>query len=60
MGHLLEIILDILGMLLPLPDRKRSNVDESRMDRQARLSGYFFYAVLLLFLTGGILWFTLR
>lgn len=60
MGHLLEILLNILGMILPMPDRKRSSMGESQMDKGARISGYMFYGLLALAVVVGIVWYSLR
>lgn len=60
MGHLLEIILDILSLILPMPDHKRSSVGESRMDKSARVAGYIVYALILLAIVGGIAWYSWR
>lgn len=60
MGHLLEIILNILGMILPMPDSQRSAAGESRMDKYARWWAGIFYGLLVLFLLAAIVWFSIR
>ena len=60
MGHLLEILFDILGLILPWPDRKKSSTGESRMDKSARWFACLFYVLLALGIVGGIAWYSSR
>lgn len=61
MGHLFEIIFDIISLILPGKGRdKRSSVGESQMDKSARVASYAVYALILLAIVGGIAWYSLR
>lgn len=57
MGHLLEILLDLLNLPSWNSRNNRSIVGESEMEKQTRLFGRIFYGFLVLVAVIALIWY---